>query len=64
VPDEPGLYFVGLHFLYAFSSTMIHGIARDARRIAATIGKRVRAAAVDTAALPARRHSVSSSVAP
>jgi putative flavoprotein involved in K+ transport len=31
--DEPGLYFVGLHFLHSFSSTMIHGIARDAERI-------------------------------
>ncbi len=32
--DVPGLYFVGLHFLYAFSSTMIHGVSRDAERIA------------------------------
>jgi putative flavoprotein involved in K+ transport len=32
--DVPGLYFVGLHFLYAASSTMIHGVARDAERIA------------------------------
>jgi putative flavoprotein involved in K+ transport len=44
VPGEPGLYFVGLHFLYAFSSTMIHGVARDAERIAQTIHDRVRAA--------------------
>jgi putative flavoprotein involved in K+ transport len=42
VPDEPGLYFVGLHFLYSFSSTMIHGVARDAERITATIQTRVR----------------------
>jgi len=41
VPGEPGLYFVGLHFLYAFSSTMIHGVARDAERIANTIKSRV-----------------------
>jgi len=40
VPGEPGLYYVGLHFLYAFSSTMIHGIARDAERIADTIQAR------------------------
>jgi putative flavoprotein involved in K+ transport len=39
-PDEPGLYFVGLHFLHSFSSTMIHGIARDAKRIAQTIEAR------------------------
>ena len=38
--DEPGLYFVGLHFLHSFSSTMIHGIARDAKRIADTIERR------------------------
>ena len=41
---EPGLYFVGLHFLYAFSSTMIHGVGRDAERIA-------RAVAAQTGAL-------------
>jgi putative flavoprotein involved in K+ transport len=40
VASEPGLYFVGLHFLYAFSSTMIHGVGRDAERIAATIASR------------------------
>ena len=27
---EPGLYFVGLHFLYSMSSEMIHGVGRDA----------------------------------
>jgi putative flavoprotein involved in K+ transport len=41
VPGEPGLYFVGLHFLYSLSSTMIHGVARDAERIVETIGTRV-----------------------
>ena len=34
---EPGLYFVGLHFLYAMSSTMIHGVARDAERVVTTL---------------------------
>ncbi len=34
VPDVPGLYFVGLHFQYALSSTMIHGVERDAKYIA------------------------------
>jgi putative flavoprotein involved in K+ transport len=48
--NEPGLYFVGLHFLYAFSSTMIHGVGRDAERIASTIESRVRAAAAVDAA--------------
>ena len=40
VRDEPGLYFVGLHFLHAFSSTMIHGVARDAKRIVNVVAKR------------------------
>jgi len=44
--DEPGLYFVGLHFLYSLSSTMIHGLARDAKRIADTIGARSQAARI------------------
>lgn len=42
VPGEPGLYFVGLHFLYSFSSTMIHGVGRDADRIAGVIDARLR----------------------
>ncbi|MEP6733124.1 MAG: NAD(P)-binding domain-containing protein [bacterium] len=37
VRDEPGLFFVGLHFLYALSSTMIQGVGRDANRIADAI---------------------------
>jgi putative flavoprotein involved in K+ transport len=41
VTTEPGLYFVGLHFLYALSSTMIHGVARDAERIANHIAERM-----------------------
>jgi putative flavoprotein involved in K+ transport len=45
VPGEPGLYFVGLHFLYAFSSTMIHGVGRDAQRVADGIARRVSSAA-------------------
>jgi putative flavoprotein involved in K+ transport len=38
VTREPGLYFVGLHFLSAMSSVMIHGVGRDAARIADRIG--------------------------
>jgi putative flavoprotein involved in K+ transport len=37
---EPGLYFVGLPFIYSFSSTMIHGVGRDAERIAQVIAGR------------------------
>lgn len=41
VPDSPGLYFVGLHFLYSMSSSMIHGVGRDAERIVAQLAKRL-----------------------
>lgn len=43
VANEPGLYFVGLLFLYAASSTMIHGVGRDADYVAAVIRSRVSA---------------------
>jgi putative flavoprotein involved in K+ transport len=52
---EPGLYFVGLHFLHSFSSTMIHGIARDAERIAGEIARRTLRAAPSTAAAATER---------
>ena len=37
---EPGLHFVGLHFLYAMSSSMIHGVGRDAEYLAERIAQR------------------------
>ena len=37
VPSQPGLYFVGLHFEYALSSSMVQGVSRDAHRIACAI---------------------------
>jgi putative flavoprotein involved in K+ transport len=40
VAAEPGLYFVGLHFLYSMSSTMIHGVGRDAERIVEALAAR------------------------
>ncbi len=40
VASEPGLYFVGLKFLYAKSSEQIHGVGRDAARIADAIAAR------------------------
>ena len=40
VGSEPGLYFIGLHFQYSMSSGMIHGVERDAPRIAAAISVR------------------------
>ena len=39
VAGQPGLTFVGLHFLYAMSSTMIHGVGRDAEHVARLIGE-------------------------
>ncbi len=45
---EPGLYFVGLPFIYAFSSAMIHGVGRDAERIVKVIADRTRAAASES----------------
>jgi putative flavoprotein involved in K+ transport len=49
VEGHPGLYFVGLHFLHALSSSMIHGVGRDAARIVDAIRVRTRA----SGALPA-----------
>ena len=43
VDGTPGLYFVGLNFLYAMSSTMIHAAARDAEYVAKAVERRVRA---------------------
>ncbi|HXI59872.1 MAG TPA: FAD-dependent oxidoreductase [Polyangia bacterium] len=40
VAEVPGLYFVGLHFLHALSSSMIHGVGRDAARISDAVAAR------------------------
>jgi putative flavoprotein involved in K+ transport len=42
VESEPGLYFVGLEFLYSLSSTMIHGVSRDAEYVVRAIAARMR----------------------
>jgi len=44
VPGEPGLYFVGQHFQHSVSSTMVHGVGRDAARMAGMIRERERSA--------------------
>jgi putative flavoprotein involved in K+ transport len=44
VDGEPGLYFLGLPFLHSMSSSMVHGVGRDAQRIVRAI--RARAAKV------------------
>jgi putative flavoprotein involved in K+ transport len=61
VESCPGLYFVGLPFLYAFASMLIGGVGRDAERVAAHIAARERPApdgegsAADGALLAASR---------
>jgi putative flavoprotein involved in K+ transport len=40
VGSEPGLFFIGLKFLYSVSSEQIHGVGRDADRIARRIAAR------------------------
>jgi putative flavoprotein involved in K+ transport len=41
VAGQSGLYFLGLDFLYAVSSTMIQGAGRDARFLASRIARRL-----------------------
>jgi putative flavoprotein involved in K+ transport len=55
VPAVPGLYFVGLHFLHAMSSVMIHGVDRDAERIANAISARADQPAPSPLAQPPAR---------
>lgn len=47
VEELPGLYFVGLKFLHSVSSEQIHGVGRDAERVAAAIEARRSAARDD-----------------
>jgi putative flavoprotein involved in K+ transport len=42
VSTEPGLYFVGLFFLYAMSSGFLPGVARDAQHVVENIAARTR----------------------
>jgi len=42
VKEVPGMYFVGLHFLYAMSSATLIGVGRDAKRIVKSIARRGR----------------------
>jgi putative flavoprotein involved in K+ transport len=45
VAGVPGLYFVGLHFLFSMSSATLIGIGRDAKHVARAVRARVRAGA-------------------
>jgi putative flavoprotein involved in K+ transport len=40
VTQIPGMYFVGLHYLYAMSSATVVGVGRDAERIVKAIESR------------------------
>ncbi|TMK78320.1 MAG: portal protein [Actinobacteria bacterium] len=42
VPSQPGLYFVGLHFLTAMTSSLVTGVGRDAHRVALAIASHAR----------------------
>ncbi len=44
VASTPGLYFIGLHFLTSMASAMVHGVGRDAERIADEVERRIGAA--------------------
>jgi len=48
VETAPGLYFLGLYFLYAMSSGMVHGVGRDARHVADTIARSMAANSGET----------------
>ena len=47
VKKVPGLYFVGLHFLYSMTSATLMGVGRDANRIAKAIASRTRERELD-----------------
>lgn len=40
VPDEPGLYFVGLFFLYGLTSSLLAGVGRDAKNVVEHVASR------------------------
>ena len=42
VPKVPGLYFVGLQFLYSMTSETVGGVGRDAKRAVNAIAARVK----------------------
>jgi putative flavoprotein involved in K+ transport len=50
VESEPGLYFIGLKFLHSVSSEQIHGVGRDAHRIAGKIAARRKVRRADRSA--------------
>ena len=57
VRGERGLYFVGLHWLYAMSSPMVHGVGRDADYVAGVVAERVKSATPPLAHAPLHRRA-------
>jgi putative flavoprotein involved in K+ transport len=55
VAAEPGLYFVGLHFLYGMTSDTVSGVGRDAERVV----REIRARSSARVAVPGARAPVS-----
>jgi len=49
VAGAPGLYFLGLQFLYSMTSATVHGVGRDAEHIADAIACRVQMTAKEAA---------------
>jgi hypothetical protein len=47
VEDVPGLYFVGLHFLYSMTSATLLGVGRDAKRVAKAIALRTQLRSIE-----------------
>jgi putative flavoprotein involved in K+ transport len=54
VASEPGLYFVGLSFLYAMSSGFLRGVSRDAGHVVKHIATRTQHKLPETARVGAR----------
>ena len=54
VPNVPGMYFVGLHFLHAMSSATLIGVGRDAERIAKAVASRASRTQVEVNGAAAR----------
>lgn len=49
VTNVPGMYFVGLHFLYSMTSATFMGVGRDAKRIVKALNSRVEGLARESA---------------
>ncbi|MEP7064740.1 MAG: FAD-dependent oxidoreductase [Gemmatimonadota bacterium] len=64
VLSEPGVFFVGQHFQYAMSSTMIHGVGRDAEFIASEVMARLPAPVINPGVLSNRQTRASQSRTP